>query len=795
MVVDLRAARVVGSLLIAAGSLISERCIARPFTVSDDIGFSRFADPDPDAETFGPILFSPDGRFFAVDIERGRIDLDRAESTIRIYRTEDAYSVLRNLNATEVPSPFWTFSLSTFKDGPIISHWHWLADSRGLAFLAKTSSGSDQLFLGDLGSKRIEPLTPQDQHVTAFDIRDRSHFVYTTSSDIAEPSAVTQADAVSVVGTGHSLYELMFPQNLRLSRIVHDRNELWAELGGHRFRVASKGQPVILYTEGVRAFALSPDGQFVIAPVAIPVVPTDWATRYQPLARANPFHIRAGTQDLKSPDGFSYAKEYSLIHLQTGKLTPLVEAPTGESAGWWGTTHVRVAWSDDGHHAILPSTFVPSTGHESDKNIERPCVAVADLPTGAVTCVEMLKGERQSGEYEEGYHRVEDIQFASGDSNQLIVNFAVADNSKGEASYLRSGNRFRFLNRASNESATGKLRQRRSISVAQSYRDPPLLVATDHKTGVSRTILDPNPQLKEVELGDVSIFEWSDNRGRKKSGALYRPPGYMQSKRYPLVVQTHGFPAGEFEPSGVYTTAFAAQELAEVGMVVLQAPDCGFDTTSDEGPCNARGYEAGIDELVAKGVVDKDRMGIIGFSRTCYYVLETLTTSSLRFKAASVTDGLMVGYFQYMITLDNAENGLAHLYDLLIGAQPFSHGLEHWLRRSPEFNMDKVTAPLLVVAPGQAGLLEMWEPYAALRYLHKPVELVLVREGTHVLTNPSERIVSQGGTVDWFRFWLQGYEDPERGKAEQYNRWEKLCDAQIAQNPNQPAFCVRTKTP
>ena len=31
-------------------------------------------------------------------------------------------------------------------------------------------------------------------------------------------------------------------------------------------------------------------------------------------------------------------------------------------------------------------------------------------------------------------------------------------------------------------------------------------------------------------------------------------------------------------------------------------------------------------------------------------------------------------------------------------------------------------------------------------------------------------------------------------KAAQYERWEKLCDIQVTQNPNQPAFCVRSKT-
>jgi hypothetical protein len=54
------------------------------------------------------------------------------------------------------------------------------------------------------------------------------------------------------------------------------------------------------------------------------------------------------------------------------------------------------------------------------------------------------------------------------------------------------------------------------------------------------------------------------------------------------------------------------------------------------------------------------------------------------------------------------------------------------------------------------------------------VDLIVFTEGQHVLTNPAERIISQGGTVDWFRFWLKDEEDPDPAKAEQYKRWREL---------------------
>jgi len=108
-------------------------------------------------------------------------------------------------------------------------------------------------------------------------------------------------------------------------------------------------------------------------------------------------------------------------------------------------------------------------------------------------------------------------------------------------------------------------------------------------------------------------------------------------------------------------------------------------------------------------------------------------------------------------------------------------GLQEWLKRSPGFNLDKITAPLLVTSEGGSSLLYMWEPYAGLRHLHKPVDLIMLNTTEHVLTNPAVRLASQGGSVDWFRFWLRGEEDPDPTKKSQYVRWHQLRTLYLAQ--------------
>jgi hypothetical protein len=48
-------------------------------------------------------------------------------------------------------------------------------------------------------------------------------------------------------------------------------------------------------------------------------------------------------------------------------------------------------------------------------------------------------------------------------------------------------------------------------------------------------------------------------------------------------------------------------------------------------------------------------------------------------------------------------------------------------------------------------------------------------------------MASQGGSVDWFRFWPHGYEDPDPSKANQYKRWRGLAKMQLENDAKEKA--------
>jgi dipeptidyl aminopeptidase/acylaminoacyl peptidase len=755
-------------LLMLSGFSVAKAQGKRKFTVSDDIGLTHL-------NSTGAILFSPDEQYFVVLSERGRLDLNRPESSLRLYSSEDVKHFLERPGVLGDLSAYWTMSIATYKEGPIVSDVRWVSDSSGLVFLAKSSSGNDQLFFADVSAKTVEPLTPEGQHVTAFDVRSRDQFAYCALSPTIRQRALQDANAHTIVGTGRSLDSLIFQEESASPNIwVNDLSELWASFHGKRIRVVDpqSGQPIPIHLEGQRALALSPNGQSVVTALTVRNVPIEWETMYPPPHSTSPYRLRAGQQ---SPDRFRGQRdvsEYVLIDLVSGKTKPLTHAPVSTAAGWWAIS--RAAWSSDGRSVVLSDTFLPRNNPGTPEFLNLPCVAVVDVVSGNLSCLERLKA-RSTVNQDGGWTYVSDVRFEPGKDWVTVLHQGVDGAAANSTTYVR-------LEDGSwkGDPAVRALTSKTisvDVFVEQGPEIPPVLVASDRISKTRRIIWYPNPQLKGIEMGEVSVFKWKDKAGRQWVGGLYKPPNPVRGKRYPLVIQTHGYDEQEFRPSGSFPTAFAAQELAGVGFVVLQVRDCPIRSAPEEGPCQVAGYEAAVEQLTADGLVDPERVGIIGFSRTCFYVLEALTTSTLHFKAASITDGVNEGYLQYILDVDSSGGFVARDADATIAAQPFGVGLLRWLQRSPEFNMDKITTPLQVVALGRRSVLSMWEPYATLRYLKKPVDLVVLNSAEHILTNPAARMASQNGTIDWLRFWLQDYVDP--AKVEQYKSWETMRTSRV----------------
>jgi dipeptidyl aminopeptidase/acylaminoacyl peptidase len=321
-----------------------------------------------------------------------------------------------------------------------------------------------------------------------------------------------------------------------------------------------------------------------------------------------------------------------------------------------------------------------------------------------------------------------------------------------------------------------------ALMLDNGFNSPARLVAVDPQTHARHLVYDPNPGLlASYRFGRQDVVHWKTSVGTTWVGGLYWPPDFLPGRRYPLVIQTHGFwETPEFwAPYGIFSTGQAAQPLANAGVLVLQMPDPPFEqrVTPEEGPLFMKGAEAAIDHLDSLGLIDRTKVGMQGFSRTCFYTLYFLTHSSYPIAAATLSDGVDASYLQQMLLAPATYSGTGRVpeADQMNGGSPFGAALATWMQRAPGFNLDRVTTPLLLTALGDpSSLLQEWEPYAGMLLQAKPAEMIYIPDGAHVLIKPWERLTSQQGAVDWYRFWLKREEDPDPAKAGQYVRWREL---------------------
>ena len=312
------------------------------------------------------------------------------------------------------------------------------------------------------------------------------------------------------------------------------------------------------------------------------------------------------------------------------------------------------------------------------------------------------------------------------------------------------------------------------IVLDEGMNTPPRIVAIDPPTGRKSLLMDLNPQFQNLALARVEEITWKDSRGNEVKGGLYWPPDYVAGKKYPVVIQTHGWNPDRFWMDGPWTTAFAAQALAGKGFFVVQVPDPDWhiSVTSKEAPRAMAAYEGAIDYLDRRGLIDPKSSrdhGVQPDVLVRYVYVDTFQTP-LRGGCPRRWGGLQL--FPIYGLLDRCR--LAGEFEQVYGGPPYGKRLSQWLKQSPAFLMDRIETPLRIQTLGPESLLLDWHWYSGLSRLGKPVEMIYIPEGTHILEKPWDRMISQQGNVDWFCFWLKGEEDPDPAKAEQYTRWREL---------------------
>ncbi|HYC58563.1 MAG TPA: S9 family peptidase [Thermoanaerobaculia bacterium] len=176
--------------------------------------------------------------------------------------------------------------------------------------------------------------------------------------------------------------------------------------------------------------------------------------------------------------------------------------------------------------------------------------------------------------------------------------------------------------------------------IGQSLTSPPELFVDQ------RQLTHHSAAYRDRELGETRVIRWKNPKdGLEIEGLLTLPVGY-KSGRVPLITFVHGGPASHFNQNyvGYLGLIFAPQTLAANGFAILRPNPRGSGAyglafrkanRADWGGMDWADVNAGIDKVIADGIADPRRLGLMGWSYGGFLAAWAVGNSD-RFRAISV---------------------------------------------------------------------------------------------------------------------------------------------------------------
>jgi dipeptidyl aminopeptidase/acylaminoacyl peptidase len=251
-----------------------------------------------------------------------------------------------------------------------------------------------------------------------------------------------------------------------------------------------------------------------------------------------------------------------------------------------------------------------------------------------------------------------------------------------------------------------------------------------------KKLSDANKDFPKLSMGKTEVIKWKSTDGKEIEGLLTYPVNYQAGKKYPLILNIHGGPAGVFVQN--FTAAgsvYPIQAFAQQGYAVLRpnprgssgyGKDFRYANINDWGFGDYDDDQTGVDKVIEMGVAHADSLVICGWSYGGYMTSFTVTKTN-KFKAASVGAGV-TNLMSFVGTAD------------IPGFLPDYFGGEYWnrmdvfMKHSAMFNVKNVKTPSQVIhgerdirVPPSQG----FEFYTAMKRLNVPTEMITYPRTPH----------------------------------------------------------------
>jgi len=284
----------------------------------------------------------------------------------------------------------------------------------------------------------------------------------------------------------------------------------------------------------------------------------------------------------------------------------------------------------------------------------------------------------------------------------------------------------------------------------QTATTPQELWLWDQK-GSPKQISHLNDSWKQYTLSVPEFYKYKSFDGVEIEAALLKPIGYDAKSKLPLITLIHGGPTGAWQDSiETWGQLLAARGYAVSYPNIRGSSGYGEKfiemNRGDWGGGDYRDVMAGVDDLIARGIADPEKLAIGGWSYGGY-MSEWAITQTTRFKAAVSGAGL-----SNLISEYGTEQGPS--YDEWFYGVPYEpEKVAGFLNSSPFVHLKNVKTPTLILQgdadpvdpPGQSQ-----ELYRGLKRYGVETELVVYPREPHGFHEEKHLLDRMNRILAWY---------------------------------------------
>lgn len=415
-----------------------------------------------------------------------------------------------------------------------------------------------------------------------------------------------------------------------------------------------------------------------------------------------------------------------------------------------------------------------------------------DLASGAYSKVPLDWENGLSGEY---FLNGSDViaQLANGPLRKVMY-YSKNGDSWGGKEFELGDQKEHVVIQAFNEKSGKLIYQHSTASQLPEYYLGEIQVGRrDISINAPQTLTSLNEALKKKPTAKSEILYWEGANGDSVNGILYYPKDYQEGKKYPLILSIHGGPTGVDRDQWSERWSTYPQIYTDKGAFVLKPNYHGSGAHSREfieSIKNGNYYSLeqvdlynGIIHLKDKGMVDMDKLGLMGWSNGA--ILTTWMTLKYpdMFKVAAPGAGDInwtsdYGTCRFGVTFDQSYFGGAPWDDT--GGKHYN---EWYIENSPIFEIEKIKTPTIIFHGSEDRSVprdQGWEYYRGLQQVGQaPVKFLWFPGQPHGLQKITHQLRKMKEEIAWIDTYLFGKEAKEN---EAYKKDSPLASMLSLQN-------------